>query len=62
MTTKELREQRLEWVEKLELHGLNMTPWEEEFVESVGEQLRRGRGLSEAQAEILERIYAQRTS
>jgi len=38
-----------------------LTPWEEEFIESVERQLNSRGFLSVAQEETLERIYAQRT-
>jgi len=49
------------WLDAVEADGINLTPWEEEFVASLREQRERDRSLSERQAEILERIYAQRT-
>lgn len=51
-----------EWVEKIWDKGRGMSAWERDFVESVEEQLSDGRRLSERQVEILERIYAERTS
>lgn len=45
----------------VEADGVNLSPWEEEFVASLREQVDKGRRLSDRQAEILERIYAQRT-
>jgi hypothetical protein len=50
-----------DWIADIKLHGLNLTKWEEDFVESIDEQLADGRSLSERQAEILERIYAEKT-
>ena len=38
-----------------------LTPWESKFIESIDEQLAQHRNLSEKQAEILERIYANKT-
>ncbi len=38
-----------------------MSKWEEEFLESISDQLDRTGSLSERQAEILERIYAEKT-
>lgn len=51
------------WIAAIEDRGVNLTVWEESFFESVqekhhryGDQLR----LSDAQAESLENIYANR--
>jgi hypothetical protein len=49
------------WLEAIERDGTNLTTFEAEFVESIREQIDRGRTLSDKQAEILERIYADRT-
>lgn len=50
-----------EYLEEIETNGVNLSPWEEEFVQSVREQVNRGRTLSEKQREIIERIYSERT-
>jgi hypothetical protein len=42
--------------------GRGLTPWECTFMESVTEQMERAGTLSERQQEILERIYAAKTS
>lgn len=49
------------WVDQITLEGVNLTTWEEEFVESVESQLDGGRKLTKRQAEILERIYSEKT-
>jgi hypothetical protein len=49
------------WIDKIADEGVNLTKWEQEFVESVDEQRTSGRRLSERQAEILERIYSEKT-
>lgn len=50
------------WVETIETEGINLTKWEEDFVQSIRERFDQGRfHLSERQAEILERIYAEKT-
>lgn len=41
--------------------GVNLTTWEESFIESLSTQLGLGRSLTEKQLAILERIYAERT-
>lgn len=40
---------------------MNLTPWEESFMEDMIAQAARGREFTEKQAEIIERIYADRT-
>lgn len=51
-----------QWLEEIELHGVNLTAWEEEFIENLADRFRRGWDtLTERQAEILERIYSERT-
>jgi hypothetical protein len=49
------------YLEQIQIHGLNLTTWEEDFVESVAAQVKAGHPVSERQAEIIERIYAERT-
>lgn len=49
-----------QWLEDVERLGVNLTVWEEDFIESIGPRLKGGTPLSEKQAEILERIYTQR--
>lgn len=39
-----------------------LSSWETDFIESIGLWLRSGRQLTQKQAEILERIYADKTS
>lgn len=50
------------WLEMIHLHGVNLSPWEEDFIESVSDQVKAGRPLSEKQIAIVERIYAERTA
>lgn len=49
-----------EWLERIQTDGINLTAWEEEFIESVGDQVAAGRTLSRGQGEIIERIYTAR--
>lgn len=42
-------------------YGVNLTVWEESFIESLQTQVALGRTLTDKQAQILERIYADRT-
>lgn len=48
-------------LETIERMGVNLTPWEEDFIESLRAHLNAGKKLSERQVDILERIYAKRT-
>lgn len=47
---------------ELETPAKSLSKWEEDFVESVSEQFERRGSLSDRQAEILERIYAEKTA
>lgn len=53
------------WVTAIQEDGVNVTKWESDFVESLDEQLEKKQQkeepLSDKQAEILERIYAEKT-
>lgn len=49
------------WVKACLEEGMGLTPWEETFVNDLDERLRRFGTLSERQAEILERIYSEKT-
>lgn len=49
-----------EWIEAC-LESSRITSWEQGFLESLSEDLDNGWELSERQAEILERIYNERT-
>ena len=51
-----------DWFKSIEETGVNLTKWEQDFVESVKEQFEKKGSLSEKQQEILERIYADKTS
>jgi len=51
-----------DWIEAIEREGVNLTVWETDFIESIRLQREAGRLLSPAQAEVLERIYATRTT
>lgn len=58
---EQLRTLHLQWLDKIAEDGTRLTTWETDFVESLAEQLGAGRYLSEKQAEILERIYSEKT-
>ena len=48
------------WIESCEMSD-RLSEWEEQFVESVKGQLEKKGSISYAQAEILERIYSEKT-
>ena len=50
-----------EWVEALANPRRRLTDWDDQFLEIVSDQLRRQGVLSGQHAEILERIYAEKT-
>lgn len=50
------------WLDQIDEAGVNLTPWETDFIESLIAQRKSGHRLSAKQGEILERIYAARTS
>ena len=50
-----------DWLEQIKDNGVNLSTWEIDFIESLEGQRAAGRRLSEKQAAILERIYAERT-
>ena len=49
------------FIVELQEDGVNLSKWEEDFVENVREKLARYGSLSVRQVEILDRIYAERT-
>ena len=55
------REVLKRFIETIQEDGVNVTKWEEDFLESVAEQLELRGSLSEKQIEILDRIYAEKT-
>lgn len=55
------RDKHIKWGEMIKEEGRNLTKWELDFVDSVLDQMGNGRFLSIKQAEILERIYAEKT-
>jgi hypothetical protein len=50
------------WITIIQEEGLNLTKWEQDFVESIEEQFKARNWISDKQEEILERIYAEKTS
>lgn len=49
------------WVDIIQCKGRGLTKWEEDFIESLAEQIQVRASISEKQEEILERIYAEKT-
>ena len=50
------------WLDAIESDGVNLSAWEQEFIENLRDRFERGwTTLTEKQAEILERIYCDRT-
>jgi hypothetical protein len=54
-------EDQLTALEALEHYGVNLTVWEEQFIEDIRHQMDAGRTLTPRQVETLEAIYAKRT-
>lgn len=52
----------LSWISTLDKEGKNLTPWEKSFLLSVMRQRKRGTLLTSKQLNILEAIYAEKTS
>jgi len=59
-TTEDMNKWR-EWVDRVLENRRKLTKWEEDLLESISDQLDTRGSLSERQAEILERIYAEKT-
>lgn len=51
----------IEWCNAILQNGVDVSSWEEEFTTSVKEQLEKYRRISDRQAEILEKIYSDKT-
>lgn len=52
-----------EWIDRVnDEPSKPLTKWEEDFMVSISDQFDRSGRLSEKQAEILERIYSEKTS
>lgn len=50
------------WITQINEHGVNLSKWEQDFMESITDQFSRTNRVSDKQEEIIERIYADRTS
>lgn len=62
MTAKQSPEVIRHWIETVNDEGRGLTAWEKQFMESITDQAGVTGSVSEKQQEILERIYAERTS
>lgn len=49
------------WISHINDHGVNLTKWELDFMESITEQFEKRNSISDKQEEILERIYTDKT-
>jgi hypothetical protein len=49
------------WLAACEEHAERLSKWEADFIESLRDRMDSGIPLSERQAELLERIYAEKT-
>ena len=64
MTKDEVRDTWIKWLNAITERGRGLSAWEEEFVEDMrAKREREGNGfrLSIKQADVLERIYAEKT-
>jgi hypothetical protein len=50
-----------DWINQVNEKGLDLTKWEEDFMEFLTEQFKNRGSVSDKQEEILERIYTDRT-
>lgn len=50
------------WIETVNTEARNLSKWEQDFMDSITEQFSRKGFISDRQEEILERIYAEKTS
>lgn len=50
-----------DWLWKIREHAHGLSKWEAEFVDSIAQQLEERGTLSDRQADILERIYSEKT-
>ncbi len=50
------------WIELINEEGKGLSKWELDFMESITDQFERKQWISDKQEEILERIYAEKTS
>ena len=62
MNREEKRKLHGTWLADILSQARNLTAWEQQFLDSIEERLDEGWNLSEKQAEVLERIYAEKTT
>ena len=51
------KEAALKQLRDVQPHGLNLTEWEEHFLESIDDQLSSDKSISQRQQEILKEIW-----
>ena len=51
-----------DWIDYVNNNGVNLSKWELDFMESITEFFQERSWISDKQEEILERIYAEKTS
>ena len=51
------KEAALKQLRDVQQYGLNLTEWEENFLESIDDQLSSDKGISQRQQEILKEIW-----
>lgn len=49
------------WINEINEHGVNLSKWEKDFMESISEQFEKYKTISDKQEEIVERIYTDKT-
>lgn len=60
--TRSERDKYETWLLYCQTEATGLTKWEEGFLDSIESQLKEKGWISERQAEILERIYSEKTS
>ena len=59
--TKQDQEKWQSWIDALRSPRRELTSWESDFIDSIETQIHDQERMSEKQAEILERIYAEKS-
>lgn len=60
MTIQELKDWQKKMYEAVRDDGVNLTQWEQEFIESISGRIDSGWLLSEETERVLDRIYTER--
>lgn len=55
------RDEHIDMVEDCEKRESKLSEWEKGFIQSIGEQLRRGSSLTDRQVETLDKIWSKVT-